>query len=80
MAAAIVVMYVIMSTFLVYQRYALGTHKAEFNQLNANLLVEKQNGADSDLKALTLFAKKSGLVEAKDADSILKNDGFAVLP
>ncbi len=69
-----------MSNFLVYQRYALSTQKVKFNQLNAKLLTEKQHGDYSDLRGLTLFAQKSGLVEAKDTDSILENDGFAVLP
>ena len=79
-AAIVVITYVFMSNFLVYQKYTLSTHKAEFNQLNAKLPVGKQYGADSDLGGLTLFAKKFGLVEAKDTNSILENDGFAVLP
>lgn len=79
-AAFIILAGVFISNLLVAQRYALNLRKSELGQLNAMLAAEDQYGGGEDLRALLRFAQNSGLVEAKDIDSILEKDGFAVLP
>ncbi|MBI2062976.1 MAG: hypothetical protein HYT61_01910 [Candidatus Yanofskybacteria bacterium] len=80
-AMAIVAMttYIFLSNLLVSQRYALGLRWSELNRLNAGLLTEEQQGVSYNMKELLIYGQKSGLIEAKDIDSILENDGFAVL-
>ncbi|MDP2664661.1 MAG: hypothetical protein Q8O97_01695 [bacterium] len=78
MAAITIVAYVFISNLLVAQRYALNLRKSELSQLNAKLAAKDQYGGGEDLKALLRFAQNSGLVEAKDTDSILENDGLAI--
>ncbi|MBI2063583.1 MAG: hypothetical protein HYT65_01155 [Candidatus Yanofskybacteria bacterium] len=82
LAAMIVIMvYVFTSNLMVARRYALNLRKSELNQLNARLAAENQyGGRGEDLRALLSFAQNYGLVEAKDIDSILEKDGFAILP
>lgn len=72
-------LYVFASNFLVAQRYSLDARKTQFNQLNTQLDVEIGYDTAPVLKGLLIFAQKSGMVEAKDTDSILQKEGFAIL-
>lgn len=78
MAVVVVIIYVFLSNLLVSQKYSLILHKEELNQLNAKLLMQKHE-SDYGMEGLLIFARKSGLIEAKDSSSILRNDGFAIL-
>ncbi|MBI2669592.1 MAG: hypothetical protein HYX20_00370 [Candidatus Yanofskybacteria bacterium] len=72
--------YVFISNLMVARKYALNLRKSEISQLNAKLAAEDQQYGGENLETLLRFAKNYGLVEAKDNDSILEKDGFAVLP
>ena len=78
-AAVTIVAYVFISNLLVAQKYALNLRKSELSQLNAKLTVEDRYGG-GELEVLFRFAQNHGLIEAKDTDSILEKDGFAILP
>lgn len=77
-ATITIVVYVFISNLLVAQRYALNLHKSEINQLNVKLTVEGRDNRGEELGVLLHFAQNYGLVEAKDTDSILEKDGFAI--
>ena len=80
-AVIVIMIYVFTSNLMVARRYALNLRKSELSQLNARLATENQyGGRGEDLRALLSFAQNYGLVEAKDIDSILEKDGFALLP
>ena len=71
--------YVFMSNSLTSQKYILDTRKSEFNQISAQAAASGDNGSDGyDLKALTAFAQKSGMVEAKNFGVIWADNNFAL--
>lgn len=74
---AILACYIFLSNFLVSQKYILGLHKQQFNQLSAKLpnesMIERSNIDD-----LLSFVQASGMVEAKDIGVILEESGVAL--
>lgn len=71
--------YIFLANFIVIQKYGLNLRKNELNALNAQAgSLNNEYQSDQDTEALLLFAKKSGMVEAKDIDSILQNQDFAI--
>lgn len=77
-AVLVAAFYIFISNFLVAQRYAMDAYKAQLNQINAKPGGKELYGTASDLKGLLLFAKKSGMVEAKDTDHIVVKNDFAL--
>ena len=73
------VAYVFLANFTVAQKYGLNLRKNELNALNAQTgSLNNEYQSDRDMEALLLFAKRSGMVEAKDIDSILQDRDFAL--
>lgn len=72
--------YVFLANLNVAQKYSLNMRRSEFNTLNARMVSEDQNLVGTDLESLLSFAQKSGMVEAKDHDSILQDGNFALTP
>jgi hypothetical protein len=71
--------YIFLANFIVAQKYSLNLRKNELNALNAQTeLLNNEYQLDQDLKALLLFTERSGMIEAKDIDSILQDRGFAL--
>lgn len=62
---------------MVSERYSLSLRKQKFNQLSAELTSEsmqKTNRVDD----LLSFVKASGMVEAKDINTVTEENGFAL--
>jgi hypothetical protein len=69
--------YLFLSNLLVSERYSLSLRKQKFNQLSAELTSEsmqKTNRVDD----LLSFVKTSGMVEAKDINTVTEENGFAL--
>ena len=69
--------YLFLSNLLVSERYSLSLRKQKFNQLSAELTSEsmqKTNRVDD----LLSFVKASGMVEAKDINTVTEENGFAL--
>ncbi len=75
--ASLVLIYVFLANFLVFQKYNLSLHKGEIDQVNSKLAAMDVNRETQSLSELLNFAQKNGLVEAKDTGAMLDNDGFA---
>lgn len=79
LAILIAFAYIFLANFIVAQKYSLNLRKNEFNTLNAQIgLLNKEYQSDQDTKALLLFTKRTGMVEARDIDSILQDRDFAL--
>ena len=72
------VAFVFMANLRVAREYSLNLHRNKLNVLNAQNVSQDQSSANPDLEALLLFAQKSGMIEAKDVDSILQDGNFAL--
>lgn len=71
--------YIFSANFVVAQKYGLNLRKNELNALNAQAgSLNNEYQSDQDLEVLLLFAKRSGMVEAKDIESILQDRNFAL--
>ena len=71
--------YVFLANFVVAQKYGFNLRKNELNALNAQTrYLNKEHESDQGMEALLLFAQKSGMVEAKEVDSILQDRDFAL--
>lgn len=79
LAILIAFAYIFLANFIVAQKYNLNLRKNEFNTLNAQIgLLNKEYQSDQDTEALLLFTKRTGMVEARDIDSILQDGDFAL--
>ena len=72
--------YIFLANLRVAWEYSLNSRKNQLNALNARPLSQNINSANPDLETLLLFARKSGMIEAKDANSILQDRNFALTP
>jgi len=73
--------YIFLANFTVAQKYGLNLRKNELNAFNAQAgFLNDEYQSDQDMEALLLFAKKSGMIEAKDTDSILQDRDLALSP
>ena len=73
--------YIFLANFVVAQKYGFNLRKNELNALNAQARsLNNEYKSDQDMEVLLLFAQKSGMVEAKDIDSILQDRDVALSP
>ena len=70
--------YVFLANFTVYQKYTFDLRKNEFNSLST--VITKQGNDILDLNELLYYAQRSGMVESKDAESIVIDGNFALTP
>lgn len=70
--------YIFLANFLVAQRYSLNLRRGEANALSAPAVSQNKHRADLNLETLMLFAQKSGMIEARDTESILQERSFAL--
>ncbi len=76
-----VFVYIFLANFVVAQKYGFNLRKNELNALNAQARsLNNEYKSDQDMEVLLLFAQKSGMVEAKDIDSILQDRDVALSP
>lgn len=74
-----VLSYIFLANFFVAQKYQISSGKKQLNSLAAEA-IGKDHDSSLDLNELLLFAHKSGMIESKDADSIMRDGGFALTP
>lgn len=72
--------YIFLANLQVTWEYSLNSRKNKQNVLNAQTISRNQGFAEPSLEAVLLFAQKSGMVEAKETDSILQDRNFALTP
>jgi len=72
--------YIFLANFAVAQKYSLGFNKNKLNNLIATTVLEERFTNNNDVGSLLIFAQKSGMVEAKDTESILQDRNFAITP
>ena len=81
MAAVVLFMaYIFLANFLVTQKYSVELRKKEFRTISSSTANPKPSIKETSMEELLTFARSTGMVEAKDTDSIMQNRGFAVSP
>lgn len=70
--------YVFLANLLVSQKYSLDVLKRQYNKQSASLAAASiQNENDYDIGSLLTHAQKTGMVEAKNTDSVMSDAGVA---
>ena len=72
--------YIFLANFLVTQKYSVELRKKEFRTISSSTANPKPSIKETSMEELLTFARSTGMVEAKDTDSIMQNRGFAVSP
>lgn len=73
--------YIFLANFVVAQKYGLNLRKHELNAVNVKTgFLNNEYQSDQNPEALLVFAKKLGMIEAKEVDSILQDRDFALSP
>jgi len=71
--------YVLMANLIISQRYVLESRRARFDQISVSSVESGPAiGGDDELNALLIFARNTGMVEAKDTAVILNDSDFAL--
>lgn len=68
--------YIFLSNFLVSREYILGLRKQQLSQLSAELLNE--NARRNRIDDLLSFVQASGMVEGRDINAVLEENGVAL--
>ena len=68
--------YIFLSNFLVSRKYILGLRKQQLSQLSAELLNE--NARRNRIDDLLSFVQASGMVEGRDINAVLEENGVAL--
>lgn len=71
--------YIFLANFLAAEKYAVGISKKELYSLGGLEARSGLNMAETDIDNLLIFAQKSGMIEAKDVDSIIQDRNFALV-
>ena len=76
-AVILFVSYVFLANFLAAQKYSFELRQKEFRAFNSTVAVPSGGVKELTMEELASYARRAGMVEAKDTDSILQNSGFA---